>query len=147
MPLAITNVSAATTSREIVNFNIHAKDTWAFYPAKNIRQTANQLAEAMFQIAIVLSSASIVVKKPVVLGVGIALGVGAALLLTNSYLPALNCGHSLTLCRHAPVGLPERLRLPARECAPHRACRHVIALCSRSARPAHPLSVLCTPGQ
>ena len=163
MLLTITSVSASTASRDIVNFNIHASDTWAFYQAKNIRQTANQLAAdqfqatlalndavlspaardalqkqidkykatidrydsdpkvgdgkkelselaqsyearrdrateqvpnfelgtALLQIAIVLGSASIIVRKPLVLGASVALGAVAVLLLLNGYLLAV----------------------------------------------------------
>ena len=160
MLLTLSSVSASTASRDIVNYNIHASDTWAFYQAKNIRQTANQLAAdqfqatlalndagvspaarsalqaqidqykatvsryesdprvgdgkkelnalalsyeaerdratekapnfelaaALLQISIVLCSASIVVRKPLVLGAGVALGALALLFLLNGYL-------------------------------------------------------------
>jgi len=44
MLLAIASLSGERASTEIVNSNIQASDIWAFYQAKNIRQTANQLA-------------------------------------------------------------------------------------------------------
>ena len=160
MLLTLSSVSASTASRDIVNYNSHASDTWAFYQAKNIRQTANQLAAdqfqatlalndagvspaarsalqaqidqykatisryesdpktgdgkkeltagalayvaqrdratekapnfelaaALLQISIVLCSASIVVRKPLVLGAGVALGASALFFLLNGYL-------------------------------------------------------------
>jgi len=163
MLLPIASVSASGASRDIVNFNIRASDTWAFYQAKNIRQTDNQLAAdqfqatltlndtglspaahdalqkqidqykatvaryesdpkvgdgkkeltalaqsyeagrdraaeqapnfelaaALLQIAIVLGSASIVVRKPLVLGASVALGAVALLFLLNGYVLAV----------------------------------------------------------
>ena len=160
MLLTLASVSASGSAREIVNFNIHASDTWAFYQAKNIRQTATQLAAdqvqatlalndaslspsardvlqkqvdaykatvsryesspqtadgkkelndlalsyeaqrdhageqipnfelsaALLQIAIVLGSASIVLRKPPVLGAAIVLGAVASVFLLNGYL-------------------------------------------------------------
>jgi len=44
MLLAIASLAGEKASREMVNSNILASDTWAFYQAKNIRQTVNQLA-------------------------------------------------------------------------------------------------------
>lgn len=163
MLLTLASMSASGASREIVNANIHASDTWAFYQAKNIRQTSNQLAAdqvqatlalndaslspaardllqkqldaykttvsryesspltadgkkelndlalsyeaqrdhageqipnfelaaALLQIAIVLGSASIVVRKPLVLGAAVVLGAVASLFLLNGYLLAV----------------------------------------------------------
>src|SRR5918998_577878 len=42
--LAITSLGGGNAAEDIMNHNIHASDTWAFYQAKNIRQTAYRLA-------------------------------------------------------------------------------------------------------
>ncbi len=44
MLLAIASVSGANSAKEMTNTNILASDTWAFFQAKNIRQTSYQLA-------------------------------------------------------------------------------------------------------
>src|SRR5919202_1032757 len=44
MLLAITGLGGANATKEMLNANIQASDTYAFYQAKNIRQTSNQLA-------------------------------------------------------------------------------------------------------
>ena len=44
MLLAITGLGGANATKEMLNANIQASDTWAFYQAKTIRQTSNQLA-------------------------------------------------------------------------------------------------------
>src|SRR5712691_4144632 len=44
MLLAITGLGGANATKEMLNANIQASDTWSFYQAKNIRQTSNQLA-------------------------------------------------------------------------------------------------------
>jgi hypothetical protein len=44
MLLAIAGLGGENATKEMINANIHASDTWAFYQAKNIRQTSNQLA-------------------------------------------------------------------------------------------------------
>ena len=44
MMLAITSLGGGNAAEDIMNNNIHASDTWAFYQAKNIRQTAYRLA-------------------------------------------------------------------------------------------------------
>ena len=44
MLLAITSLGGGNAAEDIMNNNIHASDTWAFYQAKTIRQTANKLA-------------------------------------------------------------------------------------------------------
>lgn len=44
MLLAIASLGGENAAKEMVNANIQASDTFAFYQAKNIRQTANQLA-------------------------------------------------------------------------------------------------------
>ena len=42
--LAITSLGGGNAAEDIMNHNIHASDTWAFYQAKSIRQTSNKLA-------------------------------------------------------------------------------------------------------
>jgi hypothetical protein len=44
MLLAIASLGGENATKEMINANIHASDNWAFYQAKNIRQTVNQLA-------------------------------------------------------------------------------------------------------
>ena len=44
MLLAIASLGGDNAAKEGVAANIHASDTWAFYQAKTIRQTANELA-------------------------------------------------------------------------------------------------------
>ncbi|HEX3246889.1 MAG TPA: DUF4337 domain-containing protein [Chloroflexota bacterium] len=44
MLLAIASLGGENSMKAMIDSNIHASDTWAFYQAKNIRQTANELA-------------------------------------------------------------------------------------------------------
>jgi len=44
MLLAVATLGGAEATKEMLNANIHASDTYAFYQAKNARQTATQLA-------------------------------------------------------------------------------------------------------
>jgi hypothetical protein len=44
MLLAITSLGGGNAGEDIMTNNIQASDTWAFYQAKSIRQTANKLA-------------------------------------------------------------------------------------------------------
>ena len=44
MLLAITSLGGGNAAEDIMNNNIKASDTWAFYQAKNLRQTVNKLA-------------------------------------------------------------------------------------------------------
>ena len=44
MLLAIASLGGADATKEMLNANIHASDTYAFYQAKNIRQTSYQIA-------------------------------------------------------------------------------------------------------
>lgn len=53
MMLAITSVGGANTGKEMVNSNIQASDTYAFYQAKNIRQTNTQLASDQLEALVV----------------------------------------------------------------------------------------------
>lgn len=159
MLLAIAGLGGGNATKETVNANILASDTWAFYQAKNIRRTANQVgaeqlqalllsqpdlspearadidrriaslrdtaarmqsepetsdgmkelqvkardyearreraqlqdpnfdySQALFQIAIVLASVSIVATSRVLLGLAAALGIGATVLMLNGFL-------------------------------------------------------------
>src|SRR5919206_2378302 len=54
MLLAISGLGGANATKEMLNANILASDTYAFYQAKNIRQTSNQLAADELQ-ALLLS--------------------------------------------------------------------------------------------
>jgi hypothetical protein len=44
MLLAIAGLGGENATKEMINANILASDTWAFYQAKSVRQTSNQLA-------------------------------------------------------------------------------------------------------
>jgi hypothetical protein len=44
MLLAIASLGGSEATKEMLNSNIHASDTYAFYQAKNIRQTSYQIA-------------------------------------------------------------------------------------------------------
>src|SRR5262249_55551623 len=44
MLLAISGLGGGNATKEMLNTNIQASDTYAFFQAKNIRQTSNQLA-------------------------------------------------------------------------------------------------------
>jgi len=44
MLLAISGLGGGNATKEMLNANIQASDTYAFYQAKTIRQTSNQLA-------------------------------------------------------------------------------------------------------
>lgn len=163
MLLAIAGLGGENATKETINANIQASDTWAFYQAKNIRQTGNQLAadelevmlasqpnlspearaaiqqridrykatvaryesepatgegkqelqqkaqefearreraqrqdpnfdfaQALFQIAIVLGSVSIVAAARPILWLGLALGTLAFLLMLNGFLLLVN---------------------------------------------------------
>ena len=44
MLLAITSLGGGNAAEDIMNYNIQASDTWAFYQAKTIRKTSTELA-------------------------------------------------------------------------------------------------------
>lgn len=44
MLLAITSLGGGNVTEDMLNANIHASDTWAFYQAKNVRQTMVEIA-------------------------------------------------------------------------------------------------------
>src|SRR3954451_2014571 len=50
MLLAITGLGGDNATKEMVNANIQASDTWAFYQAKNVRQTQYRLALEALQL-------------------------------------------------------------------------------------------------
>src|SRR6187397_1275931 len=52
MVLAICGLGGGNATKDAVNSNVLASDTWNFYQAKNIRQTAVQLAADEFEIAL-----------------------------------------------------------------------------------------------
>src|SRR5262249_35047005 len=49
MLLAISGLGGGNATKEMINSNIQASDTYAFYQAKNIRQTSTQLAADSLQ--------------------------------------------------------------------------------------------------
>jgi hypothetical protein len=44
MLLAITSLGGGNAAEDIMNYNIQASDTWAFYQAKTVRKTSTELA-------------------------------------------------------------------------------------------------------
>lgn len=54
MLLAIASLGGQNATKEMINANIHASDSWAFYQAKNIRQTVNQLAADQLETTLLL---------------------------------------------------------------------------------------------
>jgi len=50
MLMAITPLGGAEATKEMLNANIHASDTYAFYQAKNIRQTLYQISAAELEL-------------------------------------------------------------------------------------------------
>lgn len=50
MLLAIASLGGENATKEMISANIHASDTWAFYQAKNVRQTSLQLAADELEI-------------------------------------------------------------------------------------------------
>ncbi|HEX8493053.1 MAG TPA: DUF4337 domain-containing protein [Pyrinomonadaceae bacterium] len=59
MLLAITSLGGGNVAEDIMGNNIHASDTWAFYQAKSIRQTANKLAAEELESEIQLQGNSL----------------------------------------------------------------------------------------
>jgi hypothetical protein len=53
MLLAITHLAGAEATKETINYNILASDSWAFFQAKNIRQTSYQLTADELQLRLV----------------------------------------------------------------------------------------------
>ena len=56
--LAITSLGGGNAAEDIFNNNIHASDTWNFYQAKNIRQTAFRLAADELESELIVSGAA-----------------------------------------------------------------------------------------
>src|SRR5437588_12588841 len=50
MLLAVASLGGAEATKEMLNANIHASDTYAFYQAKNIRQTLYQISAAELEL-------------------------------------------------------------------------------------------------
>jgi len=50
MLLAVASLGGENATKETINNNILASDTWAFYQAKNIRQTSFRLAQEQLEI-------------------------------------------------------------------------------------------------
>jgi hypothetical protein len=59
MLLAIASLGGDNATKETLNSNIQVTDTWAFYQAKNIRQTANQLAANELEAQLLLHGGSL----------------------------------------------------------------------------------------
>ncbi|HEX8459058.1 MAG TPA: DUF4337 domain-containing protein [Pyrinomonadaceae bacterium] len=59
MLLAITSLGGGNAAEDIMNHNIHASDTWAFYQAKNIRQTSYRIAAETLESDLQLHAASV----------------------------------------------------------------------------------------
>lgn len=57
--LAITSLGGGNAAEDIMNHNIHASDTWAFYQAKNIRQTSYRIAAETLESELILHGATI----------------------------------------------------------------------------------------
>ncbi len=57
MLLAIASLGGENATKEMISANIHASDSWAFYQAKNIRQTVNQLAADELEATLLLHAA------------------------------------------------------------------------------------------
>jgi hypothetical protein len=58
MLLAITSLGGGNAAEDIMNHNIHASDTWAFYQAKNIRQTSYRIAAETLESELLLHGAT-----------------------------------------------------------------------------------------
>jgi len=59
MLLAITSLGGGNAAEDIMNNNIQASDTWAFYQAKSIRQTSNKLAADTLESELLLHQSSL----------------------------------------------------------------------------------------
>lgn len=55
MLLAITSLGGGNAAEDIMNYNIQASDTWAFYQAKTIRKTNTELAADALENQLTLS--------------------------------------------------------------------------------------------
>lgn len=59
MLLAIASLGGDNATKETINSNIQASDTYAFYQAKNVRQTSYQLAATELQAQIAMNGAAL----------------------------------------------------------------------------------------
>jgi hypothetical protein len=59
MLLAIATLGGDNASKEMLNSNVNVTNEWAFYQAKNIRQTANQLAANELRAQIMLHGSNL----------------------------------------------------------------------------------------
>lgn len=57
--MAISGLGGGNAAEDMVAANIHASDTWAFYQAKNVRQTANKLAVEQMEVQLLLQGESV----------------------------------------------------------------------------------------
>jgi hypothetical protein len=55
--LTIASLGGDNAMTTLIDANIHASDTWAFYQAKNVRQTANDLAANELEITLLTQGA------------------------------------------------------------------------------------------
>lgn len=55
MLLAITSLGGGNAAEDIMNYNIQASDTWAFYQAKTIRKTNTELAADALEAQLTMS--------------------------------------------------------------------------------------------
>ncbi|HEY1403512.1 MAG TPA: DUF4337 domain-containing protein [Pyrinomonadaceae bacterium] len=63
MLLAITSLGGGNAAEDIMNHNIHASDTWAFYQAKNIRQTSYRIAADMLESELGIHDATLTPER------------------------------------------------------------------------------------
>jgi hypothetical protein len=59
MLLAIASLGGENATKEMINSNVFVTNEWAFYQAKNVRQTANQLAANELEDQLVLHGAGL----------------------------------------------------------------------------------------
>lgn len=61
--LALANLGGGNVAEDMIRANIQASDTWAFYQAKNIRQTANNLAADALEAELAFHPAASVLTR------------------------------------------------------------------------------------
>ena len=59
MLLAIASLGGGNAAEDMMSSNIHASDTWAFYQAKNVRQTSYKLAADQLELELQRGGASL----------------------------------------------------------------------------------------
>jgi len=59
MLLTIASLGGENAMKAMIDSNIHASDTWAFYQAKNVRQTANELAATQLEMTLLTQGNSL----------------------------------------------------------------------------------------